>query len=65
MINKAKKVYWQHKLWALYSYDHMKDCSCYMCGNPRHNPWQRADECLTMQERKSNEDFKDQWLEMQ
>ena len=34
-------------------------CSCYMCGNQRHNTWQSTDECLTMQERKANDNFKD------
>ena len=33
-------------------------CSCYMCGNQRHNTWQNKKECLTMQERKALEDYK-------
>lgn len=33
-------------------------CSCWMCMNERHNPWLKAKERLTMQERKFNEKFK-------
>ena len=37
-----------------------KPCSCYMCRNQRHNDWQKAEERLTVQERKALEDYNDQ-----
>ena len=58
MIAKALKVY--NKERALYNYDHMAQCSCYMCGNQRNNTWQSTDERLTMQERRANDNYKDQ-----
>jgi len=39
-------------------------CSCYMCGNQRHNTWQNKKECLTMQERKALEDYNNQMEEL-
>jgi len=62
MIAKASKVY-RDKQWALYNYNHMADCSCYMCGNQRNNKWGSATEHLTMPERKANDAYKDS-LEM-
>jgi len=40
--------------------DNMKDCSCSMCCNPRHNGWVSNAEQLTMQERR-NFDKYNQW----
>lgn len=56
----AKALLKGSKEWALYNYDHMCICSCCGCGNQRHNTWQSTEECLTMQERKSNDDYRDQ-----
>jgi len=44
---------------ATRSYNHLKSCSCYMCGNQRHNNWQSKTERLTMQERKALEAYND------
>lgn len=33
-------------------HDYLATCSCFMCGNQRHNDWQPTKERLTMQERK-------------
>lgn len=36
MKSKAKKVYhWLTEKQAIKAADHLKTCSCYMCGNPR------------------------------
>ena len=34
-----------------------KQCSCEMCGNPRHHKWSKKDQ-LTMAERKEEDRFK-------
>lgn len=40
--------------------DILRPCSCYMCGNQRHNDWQPRREMMTMAERKAEDDFIDQ-----
>ena len=39
--------------------DNLAICSCYMCGNQRHNDWQNNKEMLTMQERKHITDIEE------
>jgi len=39
-------------------------CSCWMCGNPRTDSWASGKERLTMQERKENERFACDLLEV-
>jgi hypothetical protein len=36
-----------------------KPCSCFMCGNPRHNPYAKSDR-LTMQEKRAREALHDE-----
>lgn len=38
-------------------HDHLAICSCYMCGNQRHNGWLPDKEKMTMQERKEYQRF--------
>lgn len=40
--------------------NHGKLCSCNMCCNPRRNEWAKS-ERLTLQERKANEKFHDEF----
>jgi len=40
------------KWYVLQNHSHMAVCSCFMCGNPRHNSWAPTKERLTIQERK-------------
>lgn len=42
--------------------DHLKACSCYMCGNPRR--YFKGIEKITMQERKANEATRNQIREI-
>lgn len=49
---------------AICMVNHISSCSCYMCGNQRHNNWQSKKECLSMQERKAVEAFKYEMEEM-
>ena len=44
--------------------NHVKACSCQMCCNPRHSNWSSAEERYTMQERKANDRFKYEILEV-
>ena len=44
--------------------DNIKACSCWMCMNERHNPFLSTKERLTMQERRENERFKYEMLEI-
>lgn len=39
--------------------DHMKDCSCAMCCNPRHSKWLSNTDRLTLQERRNLDRFKE------
>ncbi len=55
--NASRKVFyfddpeWEHN-YILRNYNHLAACSCFMCGNPRHNDWASKKERLTIQERK-------------
>jgi hypothetical protein len=40
--------------------DRLAPCSCYACGNQRHNDWQNSWDMLTMQERRAYNRFIDQ-----
>lgn len=68
-VEKAKRVLrtmWgeekvQHaSLWA----DNLQKCSCHMCCNPRHNPFAKGKDKLTLAEQKSETDFKLQLKEL-
>jgi hypothetical protein len=39
------------QIWALHNHDHLKSCSCWMCGNPR-----KWDGIPTIQERRVSTD---------
>jgi len=39
--------------------DRLAACSCYMCGNQRHNDWQSNWDMLTLQERRAYNAFLD------
>jgi len=43
--------------------DHMKDCSCAMCCNPRHCEWETKRGRLSMQERRNLDNF-EEWKQM-
>lgn len=47
---KAKKIYKEQGDKAIKYADHLKTCSCHMCGNQRR--YAKGEEKLTMQERK-------------
>lgn len=40
-------------------YNHAAVCSCWMCGNPRRHKWPKEEQ-ITMQERKSNDIYKEE-----
>lgn len=42
--------------------DHMCNCSCSGCGNPRHNKWNSLDDRITMQERRHKAKFVDEMV---
>jgi hypothetical protein len=44
--------------------DILAPCSCYACGNQRHNDWQNSWEMLTLAERKGYNSFIDQMTEV-
>lgn len=63
---------WENRAYPCYPYtkeelyeaaarirDHMKDCSCAMCDNPRHNVWETNRGKLTMQERRNLDKFEE------
>jgi len=39
--------------WARHMYQNPKNCSCAMCCNPRHSPYHKGNQKLTMQERRA------------
>lgn len=77
MIKKAMKYeiirWWncqidteeKRKKRATQLHNHLKPCSCYMCGNQRHNDWQNKTERLTIQERKELENYNNQIKELE
>jgi hypothetical protein len=53
-IEFTRPAIWQQACrWA----DNMKRCSCYCCGNPRHNEWDKEKYRITMQERKAYDSY--------
>lgn len=54
----------QLKRWVGRLRDNLKICSCSMCGNPRRSGWLNKQDAGTMQERKEDERFKYEMLEV-
>lgn len=64
---RANKVRMKDRAATIYNYDgarslgdHIKNCSCDMCCNPRHSDLTKGRERLTMQERRAVDNQEDQ-----
>lgn len=47
-----------------WKYQSWKHCPCVMCRGPRHQPWSRHREQITQQERKSEDSYKAQLIDL-
>lgn len=50
--------------WAKRRCDHFTNCSCTLCGNPRSNPYTSKKLRATLQERRADETWREEWQEL-
>ncbi|KKK83043.1 hypothetical protein LCGC14_2797320 [marine sediment metagenome] len=72
MLKRAEKMVWEWYYWdkvkpthaeiqqqARRRRDHMCNCSCSSCGNPRHGDWSSRKDRLTMPEKRAENSYFD------